>query len=267
MIKKISIIALVLLLAGIVGSLLTFRSVNVLEPVSEEKVINNQNITAIDVDTDNSDVEIVPTKKSQTKIEVSGKTTGDYKHELTAEVEGTILNIKLKDQRQKFFYFNFNAFAESFRLKIYLPEKEYASLKINSSNGRIHLEQLKVKDLFAESNNGRIELKKIASTSVNVKTDNGRITLDYVDGKIKGKSSNGRISVLTKDLDRPIELDTDNGRIEIQTEKEPTNTTFDVDTDNGSIDILDKYNGNAVIGNGENLIRLSTNNGSISVTK
>ena len=267
MIKKISIIALVLLLVGIVGSLLTFRSVNVLEPVSEEQVINNQNITAIEVETQNSTVEIVPTKDADIKIELTGKTTGDSKQDLSAEINGTTLNIKLKDQRQKFFNLNFNNFSESFTLKVYLPEKEYASLKVNSSNGRIQLEQLKVKDLFAESDNGRIELKNITSTNVNVKTDNGRITLDYVDGKIKGKSSNGRISVLTKDLDRPMELNTDNGRIEIQTEKEPTNTTFDVDTDNGSIDILDKYDENAVIGKGENLIRLSTSNGRISITK
>lgn len=139
MIKKISLIALVLLLVGIVGSLLTFRSVNVLEPVSEEQVINNQNITAIEVKTNNSAVEIVSTEDEDIKVELTGRTKGDYKQELKAEVNGTTLNIKLKDNRYKFFNFNFNAFSEFFTLKIYLPEKEYASLKIDSSNGRIQL--------------------------------------------------------------------------------------------------------------------------------
>jgi hypothetical protein len=35
--------------------------------------------------------------------------------------------------------------------------------------------------------------------------------------------------------------------------------------DNGKVDILNKYDHNAVIGKGENIIKLATHNGNISV--
>jgi len=267
MIKKISIVALFLLLVGIVGSLTTFRSVNKVDSFSNEKVINQSNYTAIKVETYNSDIEIVPTKEVQTKIEVTGKTRENYKHDLTAEVNGNTLNIKLIDQRKKFFSVNFGSITEYLTLKVYLPEKEYTSLKIKSDNGQILLKQLDVKDVVAHTSNGRIELKKISASNVNVQTNNGRIAFEYVDGNIKGKSNNGKISVVTKDLDRSIELETNNGRIEIETEIEPTNTMFDVYSNNGRINILERYNRNTVIGEGENIIKLTSDNGSISVTK
>lgn len=71
----------------------------------------------------------------------------------------------------------------------------------------------------------------------------------------------------TTTLNQPIQLETNNGWIEIETENEPTNVTFVVQVDNGSINILDKYKGSTVIGNGENLVKLKTNNGKIQVLK
>lgn len=42
---------------------------------------------------------------------------------------------------------------------------------------------------------------------------------------------------------------------------------FDVHVDNGRINILDKYEGNTVIGKGTHVIKLTTNNGRVTVTK
>lgn len=264
-IKKISIIALVLLLIGVAGSLFTYRNANKLVQVSEEKLINDQNITQVQVETDNVGVEIVPTKDKVTKIELSGKRSTETKQIFSANVNGTTLSIKLKDERLKFFSLDF--LATSLTLKVYLPEKQYASLLIDSQNGLIQAQQMNITDVKATTNNGRIELKNIVSSTVYVESSNGKISLEHVDGKLTGKTNNGKISIISKDLDRPMQLDTNNGSISVQTEKEPTNTTFNVHVDNGHINILDKYNSNAVIGKGENVISLITNNGAITVSK
>ncbi len=73
--------------------------------------------------------------------------------------------------------------------------------------------------------------------------------------------------MITKHLDRPIQLASDNGSIIIRTEKEPTNATFDVHVDSGHINILDKYSGSTVVDKGDNLIKLTTDNGEITVEK
>ncbi|MEM5591441.1 DUF4097 family beta strand repeat-containing protein [Niallia circulans] len=158
-----------------------------------------------------------------------------------------------------------NFIDESLTLKILVPVKEYKSLRINNDNGKIDLADLMVEQVQAESNNGRIHLQNIQSRSVEVNSDNGRVSLDHVSGSVKGETNNGRISMKTATLDQAIQLETDDGSIEIVTDKEPTNVTFDVQVDDGSINILDKYKGSTVIGNGENKVKLKTNNGKIRV--
>lgn len=262
-IKKISIFALVLLLVGAIGSILTYGTLPKPSSVSEEKVINEQNITSIQVDTDNVGVEIIPTKDQVTKIELSGMGSTGTRQSFSANVNGTTLSIKVTEENINFFSFNLGPL----KLKVYLPEKQYSSLQINSQNGSIQAQQMNILDVRAKTNNGRIELKNMISTTVNVESENGKISLDYVEGKIKGKTTNGQIAVQTKDLDRMMELNTENGAISIRTGKEPTNVKFDARVQNGHINILDQYNSNAVIGKGENIITLTTKNGAITVSK
>lgn len=65
-IKKMSLVALVLLLVGIVGSLLTFRPVFRQEAKLEEKVIHEK-FSRIKIATDNTRVEILPAAGSAAK--------------------------------------------------------------------------------------------------------------------------------------------------------------------------------------------------------
>ena len=129
------------------------------------------------------------------------------------------------------------------------------------------MSELNIKNLKVQTDNGRIELNKIVAENVDVKSANGKLELNDVDGNLKGSSNNGKITLTTKDLDRNIQLESANGKISIKTDKEPTNTTFKVSSHNGKINILDKYDGNTVIGKGENLIDLKSNNGKIEVVK
>lgn len=263
-VKKISIIALILLLVGVVGSILTFNLMESPTAISEEKVIDNNNITALDIHANNQTVKIISTKESTTKVELTGKGTKESKDELSVGVEGNTLAIQTVNQR-KFFHIDF--FGTSLTLTVYLPEKVYESLQVDIDNGHFEADQLTIKDVDAKTNNGTIEMSNIAANLVKIESDNGKLILEDVDGEIVGETNNGSISLVTSDLDRPIELESDNGSIKVKSDKEPTNATLRVDTDNGKINIFDKYNGNAVIGDGDNLIKLSTDNGRITLTK
>ncbi|MGG3448370.1 DUF4097 family beta strand repeat-containing protein [Domibacillus aminovorans] len=301
--KKISLIALILLLMGAAGSFITFKKMNHSVSVLEEKGITDQNITHLSVTTDNAAIEIIPTNKQETTVEVSGTAKKSSAYTFLADVEGTTLSVQLKERQTKLY--NFDFISTSLSLKVYVPEKVYDSLRISSDNGRvkaanlrvkevkvkvsngrvelrditgstittetdngrIQAENLDVKQVKATTSNGRIDLKNVYSSAVSVKADNGKIILDDVNGKVLGKVKNGMISLMTNHLDRPIEFESDNGNIKIQTEKEPTNTTFDVSVDNGKIDLLDGYKPNEIIGDGDHFIKLTTANGKISITK
>ncbi|OKL35457.1 DUF4097 family beta strand repeat-containing protein [Domibacillus mangrovi] len=301
--KKISLIALILLLVGAPGSLITFKKMNHSVSVLAEKAIADQNITRLSVTTDNAAIEIIPTNKQETTVQVSGTAKKSSAYRFLADVEGTTLSVQLKERQTKLY--NFDFISTSLLLKIYVPEKVYDSLIISSDNGRVKAENLRVKDVKArisngrvelrdikgstvtvetdngriqaenldvkqvkaKTSNGRIDLKNVSSSAVLVKADNGKIALDDVDGKMVGEVKNGMISLMTNHLDRAIEFESDNGNIEIQTEKEPTNTAFDVSVDNGKIDILNGYRPNEIIGDGNHLIKLTTVNGKISIAK
>jgi len=264
-IKKLSLIALTFLLVGVIGAVVTFSSIAKQSPISEEKVIDNTAITAIQVEAGNAEVEILPTKDAVTTVALSGTGNDHVKRRFSAEVEGTTLSVKLESWNRKLFNFDFRF--KPLTVKVLLPEKVYESLQIDSNNGRVKVEKANINDVKARLNNGTIELKHIQANTVDVESDNGKIQLEYVEGTIKGKTSNGKISVVTKDLERTIQLGSNNGSIEIQTEKNPVDVAFDVHVDNGRIDILDKYESDAVIGKGTHVIKLTTNNGRITVTR
>ena len=58
-----------------------------------------------------------------------------------------------------------------------------------------------------------------------------------------------------------------NGKIEIKTDKKPTNAILDLKTDNGKVTVFGEENWDTVIGKGEHLIKLISKNGKISITE
>lgn len=260
--KKLSILALLLLLIGGIGTFFTFSQTNQ-EEITTEKTVSSDMVQEVQVQADNATVEILPTSDTETKVKLVTKGIEVSKLDFTAEVEGNKLTIKLKEHSN--FSIGFNI--RSSQLYVYIPQKAYYSFIVDNENGKMKMSELKIRNLKVETNNGRIELNKIVAENIDVKSENGSLDLNDVEGNLKGSSSNGKITLATKDLDRNIQLDSANGKITIKTDKEPTNTAFKVSANNGKINILDKYEGDTVIGKGENLVDIESNNGKIEVIK
>lgn len=259
-IKKLSIFALILLLLGAVGSLFTFSSLNQATAVAEEKIFHND-VTSIKVNAKNVGVEVLPTKEATGKVELYGNKSPNTNYSFSSEVEGETLSIIAENNEQSWI----NIYPISLMIKIYLPEKQYKSLHVDSDTGLIRVKNVNVKNVRTRTTNGWTDLKSITAVEVDVESNNGQITFEDVKGKVAGKTKNGQITFVAKSIDRPIQLETGGGRILIQTEQKPSNVTFDVNTGSGRINILDSYMGSTVIGDGENLVKLTTGAGSITV--
>lgn len=76
--KSLSIIAGIIFIIGIIGSLFTYRSIAAV-PVSEEKVINN-NVSSVIIDTNNVRVNINPTTDSNVKVKLDGEVNPNEKN-------------------------------------------------------------------------------------------------------------------------------------------------------------------------------------------
>lgn len=280
-IKRLSIIALVLLIVGTVGSILTLKPMINRRSFSEEKVINKA-FSHIDISSDNTSVEVLPTTDSKAKVGISGKVGKGSKYHLSTDVKNSNLFIRARYEQRSFI----NLFPSSLTLKVYLPKRLYKTLKIGSDDGRIIVRNLQANDININSNDGKIELSNIKGTSVSTQADDGlsslknvkanavqvnsndgRINLDQVDGRISGKANDGTISLKTNQLDHPIELETDDGRINIQTKKKPTNATINASGQNAKVSIFKGSDSTTVFGKGEHLISLTARDGSINIEK
>lgn len=280
MLKKLVMVASVLLIIGIVGSLFNFKTLYSDKEMKEEKIIDTV-FDTINISVDSAKIELIPTNEKNAILEYR---TNYSDYNFSSEVKNSTLEVHVDMNQKKLFRFDF--FSKGSALKLYIPKKQYESLQIESDNGRIMIEGIDVKtadirtdngrieinnmasdNLTANSNNGRINLANVDASTVTTKSSNGKIVLNHVTGTLSSKTNNGSISLITEDLERSIDFKTDNGKIEIQTEKEPTNVIFDLKTDNGSIDVFNQSDWDTVIGNGDNTIKLETDNGKIIITK
>src|SRR5699024_12376901 len=103
--------------------------------------------------------------------------------------------------------FSFDIFDFTPKLHISIPEKEYEKMDLKTDNGIIDVTNITGDEIEATSVNGLIKMKHITSKDVMTKTKNGLIKLEDVEGDIVSKTNNGKIDLLTKDLDRKFDLD------------------------------------------------------------
>ncbi|HLS59739.1 MAG TPA: DUF4097 family beta strand repeat-containing protein [Virgibacillus sp.] len=261
--RSISMIALLLIIVGVVGSVLTFeKPVSKSDWVTAEKTIDGENIENIQIAADHTNIEVISVPDSSVKVEMSGI---DPENDLTASVDGSTLSIQVEHRKNSLFQFDLLASISS--LKVYVPEKSYELLQIESDNGRIFGEKLQANTLDVNTDNGLIELRHMNTSTTVAKTDNGKVALEYIEGDILAETDNGAISLITSHLDREIELNTDIGMIEIKTDQKPTNAVIDANVEVGKISIFGESNASTVFGNGDHSISLSTDVGKINVTK
>jgi DUF4097 and DUF4098 domain-containing protein YvlB len=264
-IKKISIVALVLLLVGITGSLVTVNAKKHPESIKEERIFNNEDFANIDIKVDNAGVEIIPSNNSTTRVELLGGDEKSREYIFDVDVQKNTLAVNLNEKQLKFYNF---AFSESaLAIKVYVPEKLYESLRIEVANGSVKAEEIGIKAATIKTINGAIDLKDLETSTVTVRSHNGKIDLEDIEGDISGHVIKGSISLVTDHLDRNIALENLNGNIEIQTVKEPTNATIDVEVTHGKVDIFGDSTRDSVFGTGENLIKLTTLNGKVTIAK
>ncbi|QUW22362.1 DUF4097 family beta strand repeat protein [Sporosarcina sp. Marseille-Q4063] len=259
------LIGVLIILFIVLGGTFFWQAWNKFVDDSKKIVLKDVSFTTIDILSDNASVEIIPTDSTTTTIEYIGKKRKNAKFDFDADVNNETLTVKFKENRWNFLRFDLSF--SKMELLVKVPQKQYDLIKTKNNNGKIKAENLDVKDISFETDNGNIEMKNVDAVSTHVQSNNGKIILEQVNGEIIGKTDNGRIMLVTNDLERQIDLTTDNGRIEIMTTTMPTNGIIDVKTANGKIDVFGKKNEKTVFGEGKNLIKLRSDNGGITVNE
>lgn len=266
--RLLILIASCLLIVGAIGSIITYRTSDVsAEDLTDTELIENDHVTKIEVETENAKIEVLPTDEENIKVEFTAPSSEHDKYKLKLEEVGDTLSIKLKEKRIQFLYFDISLDFTGPVLKLYLPQKQYEELSIDGINGRIDVEQIEVAYADIETINGKIKLKELVTAETEVSSENGGIELNHVEGNISSEVTNGSTHLVTDNLDRSIDLESVNGKITIQSSKEPTNATIEASVINGKVNIFGDNARVKSFGNGEHKIELESVNGSISVNR
>ncbi len=163
--KSFSIIAGIIFIIGIIGSLFTYRSIDAV-PISEEKVINN-NVSSVIIDTNNVRVNINPTTGSNVKVKLDGEVNPNVKRTLATDEKDSTLLISYKEKQQSWFNFNISEVWAPLTLNVYLPEKQYESLKVSNNNGYVSAKKLNATNFNINTSNGRVELRRKSNSPKN----------------------------------------------------------------------------------------------------
>lgn len=256
--KKSYIIILLVILIGI-----SFSNViaGFFTGGGKEKVaLETDRFDHIEIDTKNADINLQVTD-NQAYVELVNK----EKYRLKVDIEGNTLDIEVEEPWFDWFTIDFSLNTPT--LNVYLPKDTYDMLQAKTKNGKVEVKDVEVKELKMESNNGKIVVKDVKSSLINLESDNGEIILENSTGKIIGQTSNGNVNITKNVIDEPIRLETNNGNVTIITNNEPTNATYQLKTHNGDIKVFGSEYFDTVVGNGENLIQLDTDNGNIIINE
>ncbi|WP_339195839.1 DUF4097 family beta strand repeat-containing protein [Solibacillus sp. FSL R5-0449] len=266
MIKKLSLIAVLVIIIGVIGIVVTYSLMNNKITIDEKRLIKNEHITSIEIDVDNTDVEFISIPSSdEARVELVGKGVDSILNEFSVKDEGETLAISLLPDNSK--WFNFNLYVPTIKLKIYIPEKTYSNVNVNGSSSDVFWQSLKAESIGISTDSGDINVKKINSEDVNLRTVSGDVTIENLQGRIKTITDSGDVLITNNEILDSINAKTGSGDINIRSKKEPTDVEFEVNTSSGDVNLFNKYQNNAKTGKGAILIQLETNSGDISATK
>lgn len=302
MVKKLSFVALLLVVIGAIGSAVTYGSMNKEVTIHEKKPIQNETINSIQVNVDSTDVEFIPVSTmEEARVELVGRGVENTISEFSVEEDGQTLSISLQSGNEK--WFNFNFYIPTLKLKIFAPEKMYQHVNIKGFSSDLFVENLQSTTTNLSTDSGDVKIENIMSEEMTVKTFSGDIYMKQVEGaietktdsgdlyvqdapvtsfgaitfsgdikleKIQGalntKTDSGDVFISTSEISKAIYSKTFSGDIKIEAEKEPTDIQFEVSTFSGDVNLFDKYQNNAIVGEGATIIQLETDSGDITAT-
>lgn len=136
-------------------------------------------------------------------------------------------------------------------LDVYLPDRYYEEINLNTSNGKIQVEDFNLDILNCKTSNASISIKDIVGKDIDLSTKNGKINLKDISSPVL-KVATTNSNILMEDIDsHNLMAFTKNGRIILS---DILANSVSASTSNSSIEINDIYS---------NIIQLITSNGKI----
>jgi lia operon protein LiaG len=276
--KKVVYLMLVLFIIGIVGTLMSVSASGGFSldtyNVNDEAVVNNVDISRIEIDLSSSDVTVNSSDTDEITVEMYGKISKKLKKKLTLDVQekGQTLKIGLAGEDQ--IIFNIGVLIVDTNVEVFIPQKMYDSIKIETSSGDILTQDLKAKETIFETSSGDITAKNLYTEVNRFHSSSGEMELSNVTGDIEAESSSGDMIIDYVNANGNLDAKTSSGDVTVSYQNESNSLAIDFQGSSGEGDVsLDgvKYEEKSensirgVIGSGSFKLKVETSSGDFSL--
>ncbi|MDW8544930.1 DUF4097 family beta strand repeat-containing protein [Staphylococcus pseudoxylosus] len=145
--------------------------------------------------------------------------------------------------------------------------KRLEVMKLDSSNGSIDLNNIEAEEANVYSDVGELTINNSKYNKLKASSDVASILLEktmYNQGEFE--TDTGQLTIEDMPIDKPTNIDTDTGDVVLDYGKlQPKNTLIDFSSDIGNLNIENSKLKNKKIGNGENVIKLITDTGDVTI--
>ncbi|MGE6365027.1 DUF4097 family beta strand repeat-containing protein [Bacillus paramycoides] len=264
MMKKILLVAIACIIIGVIGISQTYeKAVQTAEKGNKEDVIKNETLKNVEVKLDAGDIVVRKSPDSSFYVKQSGDLR---KQEIRIAEDGDTL--KIKGEIEKGVSFDFSFFTFNFQtptLTIFVPERSYQEIKVNSAAGQIEISDVKSDRVSVGTLAGEVDLKHITAKNVDATSKAGSVNIKKVIGKVTAKTASGDVDVIDHDSKYDLEASSTAGDVDITLLEKPKDAVITGRSAAGEVTIFNEENKNITIGNGSTKISGKTSAGDVTI--
>lgn len=233
--EKVPTWVLVMMFIGAGGMLfLMYKGISFSgQDVREEKSLDAKNVDKIVIKSDIADIKVHPGTKDKIQVKLEGDT--HRKIDFAAAVDQDVLRITVKQKR----LFFSSLYIGNMQLDVYLPEKEFQAIQIESKHGDLSVDQkLVAEKLRLESKHGDIELQGYQGEQLTGKLKHGSLMLQDLHAAFDLESKHGDIEIhLANGLRKENRIQAKHGDVKIRTVEQAEPIKLNLQTKYGEMSV------------------------------
>lgn len=255
--------------------------------ITVEKKISFNDVKSIMVDSDSSDITIVPENRNDIYVVFETYKNGEELFVTAGQ------NTRIETKQPTL---HWNLFLnQNYRLIIYVPEEFSGDLSVDLTSGNVEFADFDLADVSIDLTSGNLDFKNISAEKIDIRMTSGDIEVSNVDsesmdirmtsgnmdlhnfnGKITGHSTSGNVVIAYDDRMDDLSFSCTSGNIEVYYNGIDVNASFELKTTSGNVETEVGMSENVAIknnkiygtsGDGTYTVELSLTSGNIKIYK
>jgi hypothetical protein len=238
------------------------------------KIFPAMDITQINVNTVNTDINIIPSADKNIGVDFYGNIATSLARkapELIAYQEGGVLNVYINYPNTAMFDF---INAATLKLDIYVPQEFSGGIFAETISGSFKADKFNLESFEFKSMSGSFEASSLAASDIKISSTSGNVVLTDTEGSIDISNISGNVDLMLRTLTGDLSIKTISGRAAVSL---PGKSEFNFELGSISGNIKNEFGAQikfadgrkikGTVGQGANMLTVNTTSGEIKLKK